>query len=98
LIGDKKINKPLLTLLGKALTVRLIYPKSAIDLNVKGTSIIGFLLYPDGHIIHIQLLKTSGAQVLDEAALTAARQMSPVNHVAQYLTQPKFMVIGIIFQ
>lgn len=98
LIGDKKIDRPLLTLLGKALTKHLIYPKSAIDLNVKGTSVIGFVLYPDGHIANLQLLRTSRAEVLDQAALSAANGINPVNHVSQYLTQPKFMVIGIIFQ
>jgi len=98
LIGDKKIDRPLLTLLGKALTKHLIYPKSAIDLNVKGTSVIGFVLYPDGHITQLQLLQTSRAEVLDQAALSAANGINPVGHVSQYLTQPKFMVIGIIFQ
>lgn len=98
LIGDKKIDRPLLTLLGKALTKHLIYPKSAIDLNVKGTSVIGFVLYPDGHITNVQLLRTSTAQVLDQAALAAANGINPVANVTQYLTQPKFMVIGIIFE
>jgi TonB family protein len=98
LIGDKKIDRPLLTLLGKALTKHLIYPKSAIDLNVKGTSIIGFLLYPDGHVTNVQLLQSSRAAVLDKAALMAANAISPVNQVSQYLDKPKFMVIGIIFQ
>lgn len=98
LIGDKKIDRPLLTLLGKALTKHLIYPKSALDLNVKGTSVIGFLLYPDGHVTNVQLLQSSRAAVLDNAALMAANAISPVNQVSQYIDKPKFMVIGIIFQ
>jgi TonB family protein len=98
LVGDKKIDKPLLTLLGKALTKHLVYPKSALDLNVKGTSIIGFLLYPDGRVSDVQLLRTSRAEVLDNAALAAANAISPVNHVGPYLAKPKFMVIGIIFE
>ncbi len=98
LIGDKKIDRPLLTLLGKALTKHLIYPKSAIDLNVKGTAVIGFLLYPDGHITDVQLLRTSRAEVLDSAALSAANAIGPVSHISQYLDKPKWMIIGIIFQ
>ncbi|MCD6038889.1 MAG: hypothetical protein K0S27_289 [Gammaproteobacteria bacterium] len=97
LIGDKKIDKPLLTLLGKALTRHLVYPKSALDLNVKGTSVIGFLLYPDGQITDVQLLQTSGAEVLDQSALAAAKAIGPVAQVSQYLDQPKWMVIGIIY-
>lgn len=98
LVGDKKIDRPLLTLLGKVLTKHLVYPKSAIDLNVKGTSVIGFLLYPDGHITDVQLLRTSRAEVLDNAALAAANAIGPVSHVSQYLDKPKFMMIGIIFE
>ncbi len=97
MIGDKKIDKPLLTLLGKALTRYLVYPKSALDLNVKGTSVIGFLLYPDGHVTDVQLLRTSGAEVLDKSALAAANAIGPVSHISQYLDQPKWMVIGIIY-
>ncbi len=98
LIGDKKIDRPLLTLLGKALTKYLIYPKSALDLYVRGTSVIGFVLYPDGHVTDVQLLQTSRAEVLDKAALAAANAINPVNHVSQYLDKPKFMVIGIVFE
>lgn len=98
LIGDKKIDRPLLTLLGKALTKHLIYPKSAIDLNVRGTAVIGFVLYPNGTVSDVQLLSSSRADVLDRAAISAARAIGPVARVSQYLTQPKLMVIGIIFQ
>jgi TonB family protein len=98
LIGDKKMDKPLLTLLGKALTAHLVYPKSAIDLNVRGTSIIGFVLYPNGQVSNVQLLRTSRAEVLDRAALAAANAIAPVGNVAKYLNKPKFMVIGIIFE
>ncbi len=98
LIGDKRIDKPLLTLLGKALTAHLVYPKSAMDLNVKGTPVIGFLLYPTGQVSEVQLLRTSRAEVLDKAALAAASAIAPVNHVDQYIDKPKFIVIGIIFE
>jgi len=98
LIGDKKIDRPLLTLLGKALTKHLIYPKSALDLNVRGTAVIGFVLYPNGAVSDVQLLSSSRADVLDRAAISAASAIGPVARVGQYLTQPKFMVIGIIFQ
>jgi len=36
--------------------------------------------------------------VLDQAALSAANGIGPLNHVSQYLDKPKFMVIGIIFE
>lgn len=98
LIGDtKKTPQPLIILLGKALTAKLIYPRAAIDLTVKGVSVIGFLLHPDGHVTDVQLLKTSRADVLDQAALAAAREISPVKNVSQFINEPKPIVFGIIF-
>jgi len=97
LIGDKKVSKSLIVLLGKAITAHLLYPKSAMDLNVQGTSYIGFLLYPDGRVSDIRLLKTSTADILDKAAYNAVNAISPVKHVDTYIQKPEFIVFGIIF-
>lgn len=98
LIGDnKKTPKPLIILLGKALTRELIYPRAAIDLTVKGLSVIGFTLHPDGQVTDVTLLKSSTADILDQAALTAARQISPVKNVGSYINEPTPIVFGIIF-
>lgn len=97
LIGDKKVSKSLIVLLGKAITAHLIYPKSAMDLNVRGTSYIGFMLYPDGRVSDIKLLKTSTAEILDKAAYDAVYAISPVKHVDTYIQKPEFIVFGIIF-
>ncbi len=97
LIGEKKIDNKLLEFLGKALTARLVYPKSAIDFNVKGRSTIGFLVSPGGMISDIQLLESSGAEVLDNAALAATNAISPVKTVDPYLKGAQYLVIGFIF-
>jgi len=97
LIGDKKIDAPLLKLLGKALSAHLSYPKPAVDFNIKGLVTVGFLLYPDGHITNIQLVGSSHAGVLDEASLLAVDKMSPVSRVSTFLDKPKYLVVGIIF-
>ncbi|MDR3491139.1 MAG: TonB family protein [Gammaproteobacteria bacterium] len=97
LIGDKKIDAPLLKLLGKSLSAHLTYPKPAIDFNVRGIVRVGFLIYPDGHITDIQLVGSSNAGVLDQASLLAVNAMSPVAKVNTYLDKPKYLVVGIIF-
>ena len=98
LIGDlDKTPKPLIILLGKALTSKLLYPKSAVDLKIGGVSVIGFVLFPDGHVEDVSLLQTSGASVLDNAAVLAARQISPVANAAKHVTKPTPIVFGIIF-
>jgi TonB family protein len=98
LIGDKsKTPQPLIIILGKALTSKLSYPKSAIDLNVGGISVIGFVLHPDGQVTDVRLLKTSRVDVLDEAAIFAANHISPVFSAGPYVKEPMPIVFGIVF-
>lgn len=97
LIGDEKVDKSLMVVLGKALSAHLSYPKIAIDFNLRGRALVGFTLYPDGHITDLQLVKSSGASVLDTAVLDAVNAMMPVKHVADYLHAPEYLVIGVIF-
>jgi TonB family protein len=97
LIGDEKIDKDLRTVLGKAISQHLYYPKSAIEFNVRGTVLVGFTLYPDGRVTDVQLVKPSSAGILNVAALAAIRDISPVAGVAEYVQAPRFLVVGIIF-
>ncbi len=97
MVGDEKVDKPLLTLLGKAFYKHLFYPKAAMDFNVRGIAYVGFLLHPDGSITQLQLMKSSGADVLDRAAMNAVSLSAPVKGVNQYLSEEKFLVLGVIF-
>jgi len=97
LIGEKGVPKPLIILLGKALTAHLLYPKIATDFNLHGVAVIGFILHPDGQVTDVRLVESSHAEVLDEDAILAAKEMSPVKNVNAYLKAPKYIVFGIIF-
>jgi TonB family protein len=97
LIGDKKTDQPLIKLLGKALTAHLLYPKAALDFYLRGTVYVRFMIHPDGEITDIQLLQSSGTSILDNAALSGIRAMSPVSNVGRYLHDAKYLVVGVIF-
>ena len=97
LIGDKKTDAPLIKLLGKALTAHLLYPKAARDFYIRGTVYVRFMIHPDGEITDIQLLQSSGASVLDDAAMSGIRAMSPIQNVSHYLSVAKYLVVGVIF-
>jgi len=97
LIGDEKIEKSLRTILGRAIASHLYYPENAIRFNVTGTVLVGFTLHPDGTVTDVQLVKPSTAGMLNAAALSAIKDMSPVANVMEYVPAARFLVVGIIF-
>lgn len=97
LIGEKNVDAPLLKLLGQAISKHLVYPKIALDFNTKGVVLVRFTVHPDGTVTDIQMVKSSSAGVLDEAAIAAINAMTPGNNVGKYVDKPKSMVFGIIF-
>lgn len=97
LVGDKKLDQPLIELLGKALSSHLVYPRIAIDFNLHGTVFVGFMLHSSGLVTEAKVVKSSGTDILDKAALEGVQAMSPVSGVNQYLEKKRFLVVGIIF-
>lgn len=97
LIGENKVVAPLIKLLGTALSAKLIYPKIAEDFGLSGVALVGFRLHPSGDVTDIQLVKSSTADVLDQAALNAVSAISPLKSAAAYVSEPQFLVIGFIF-
>jgi TonB family protein len=97
LIGKKKLDDPLIKLLGQALGRHLIYPRVALEFNLRGTAYVGFYIRPDGIVTGVKLMQSSNAGVLDEEALRAIKMISPVREVGEYVKEPRFLVVGIIF-
>ncbi len=98
LVGDKNTPpKPLIKIIGKALAAHLVYPKVAVDFNLKGRAIIGFTLHPDGSVSNVKVLKSSGADVLDKAAVAGVANMGPLKGVSEFIAKAEDMVVGIIF-
>jgi TonB family protein len=95
--SKKTFDDPLLNLLHNATTEKLVYPKIAIDFNQSGVVQVGFVLSPSGQVTEIRLLKSSGFEILDNAAMDAVRAISPVAHVDQYLQKPRFIAAHIAF-
>lgn len=98
LVGDKKIKKPLLELLGKALAKTLVYPKIAKDFNLRGIAYVSFIIDPSGELEAIRLVQSSGTDLLDQAAVQGVMAISPVGKANQFLQAKKYMVVGIIFR
>ena len=97
LVGESKIIKPLVKILARALSKTLRYPRVAADFNLSGVVLVGFVLDSHGYVTHAKVVQSSGAGVLDDAAVQAVGSMSPVGDVHEYVKKPEFMVVGIIF-
>ena len=97
LIGDQKIVKPLIRLLARAVGRTLTYPKAAVDFYMRGKVLIGFQLAPDGTVSNVRVLRSSGAGVLDNEAARSLRAISPLIGAGEWVKQPEFLIVGIIF-
>lgn len=95
--SKKTFDDPLLSLLHNATAAKLVYPRTAADFNQNGIVDVGFVIAPSGQVTQVKLMKSSGFELLDNAALTAIKAISPVFHVDRYLQQPKFVTAHISF-
>jgi TonB family protein len=87
-----------LQILHDAIAEKQSYPESAIALKQSGTVKIGFMLYPDGELKQVSLVKSSGIETIDAAAISAASSITTINHVQQYLQKPTYFTIDVEFR
>ncbi len=59
-VENKNVAKPLLKLLTQATAAHFTYPSIAQDFRMTGSVRIRFLLYPDGHLSEVSVVKSSG--------------------------------------
>lgn len=88
----------LVALLHAAIQTEQRYPLAAEQMQREGKVVLAFILYTDGHISDLQILRSSGTHSLDEAALTAVRKAVPFQRVDEYLSQSQRYTIDVIFQ
>jgi TonB family protein len=95
--AKNEVDRPLLRILSKATAAKLFFPKIAQDFEIRGTARIRFLIAPDGVLSEITLVESSGAGVLDQAALQTMNAISPVADVGPYLKEPQYLVVALIY-
>ncbi len=87
----------LLTLLHNAIAKEQVYPESALQLQETGTVTIKLTLYPDGHIENIQIQKSSGTPILDDAAIAATQHAGIIETASDLLTKPSDFYVAVEF-
>lgn len=94
--SDKSTDTFLVTL-HNAIQSHQHYPRKAQIMQHKGTALIRFNLFPDGHIENASLIASSGVDSLDEAALLAVNESAPIKEASIYLQGKKTFTVHVDF-
>jgi TonB family protein len=98
LVGDTNgVADPFVRLIGRAISANFRYPNVEGNLGLQGRVIVGVTLYPNGHFGNAQIIKSSDNDHFDAAALYAINQAPLVKGAHQFISKPKYLVIGFIF-
>ena len=62
-----------------------IYPRSAIRRGLEGAATVKFRIRPDGQVDEVNLVRSSGFDVLDRASIRAIKKAAPFPYVDFWL-------------
>jgi len=94
----KTILSELQRLLLAEINLHKHYPLSALRMGQQGTARVGFRLRKNGYIDALSVLRSSGHESLDRAALSAINEIQPFTPADRLLTKAADMQIDIVFQ
>lgn len=94
--GDKTTDA-FLVILHNTIQSHQHYPRKAQIMQHRGTALIRFNLFPDGHIENASLIASSGVESLDEAALLAVNESAPIKEASMYLQGKKTFTVYVDF-
>lgn len=97
-VNNNDIHRELLKILHNEIANNQTYPETALQLNQHGLVTIGFLLKKNGGIINTSIIKSSGYENIDAAALAAVKNTSPLTLVSHYLQHDEYFSIDLIFE
>lgn len=73
------------------------YPFQAKQMRLEGTTTVGFTILPDGHAGRIEVKRTSGYSILDEAAVDAVGRVLPLRPPPEAGNRPMDLEVPISF-
>ena len=96
--GNNKPISELIAMLHAAIQKQQHYPASALQMGREGSAIVGFTLFPNGIIDHLEIVKSSGTATLDEAAMAAVHDALPFKGIDKYLSIPQNYQLTVAFE
>jgi protein TonB len=75
------------------------YPERAMRQRWEGTAVVGLSLSPDGKVMDVAIVESSGREILDDAALNMVRRASPLPRAPEGLRGKERLVrVPIVFK
>ncbi len=68
------------------------YPKVARAMGIEGTAVVRFRLEPSGQVERVEVVRSSGSEILDRASLETVRDAAPLPYKEGWLK------VGIVFK
>ncbi|NTW60076.1 MAG: energy transducer TonB [Nitrospirae bacterium] len=69
------------------------YPRLARERGIEGTVLVRFRVHQSGSIEHVDIVKSSGARILDEASISTVYRAAPVPYVDGWIEVPMSYVL-----
>lgn len=92
-------SSELIALLHAAIQAQQRYPESALQMEREGTATIAFMMHLDGAVSQVRVIRSSGTESLDHAALSAVMNAAPFKIAAKHLppSQQEYK-IDVVFE
>jgi periplasmic protein TonB len=90
--GDLQGGDETLRLILRKIEAAKKYPRKAQKMGIEGKALVRFKMLPDGCIETVELLESSGSEILDRASLETVRNAAPLPYKEGWLK------VGIVFK
>ena len=83
---------PILSFILRKLEAAKRYPRMARKMGIEGTAVVRFRLRPEGRVEAVEIVDSSGSEILDKASLETVHAAAPFPYKAGWLR------VGIVFK
>lgn len=93
-----EVNDEFIAHIHKTIQQNQRYPEAALAMEKEGRVTVAFTIQRDGSIIHPKVITSSGSELLDNAALLAVADSSPIMLAKKFLTKDRAYQLDLVFK
>ncbi len=83
---------PILSLIIRKIEAAKRYPRMARKMGIEGTAVVRFKLRSEGQVEAVEIMESSGSEILDKASIETVRDAAPLPYKDGWLK------VGIAFK